>query len=90
MRGNAGTLSDLTVASPRYVGVLDLNQGLRYASRVGVANFMIWSLCLVVPGQDASGPRDGRIRTRCKRSISPTRACVSVVVVKCQILWFVV
>ena len=30
--------------------------GLRYASCVGVAGFQIWSLCLVVPGQDALGP----------------------------------
>ena len=44
--------------------------GLRYASRVGVVDSRIRSLCLAMPGQDASGPRDGCMRTRWLQSIS--------------------
>ena len=36
--------------------------------------FSDWSPCLVEPGQDASGPRDGGIRSRWIWSISPTQA----------------
>ena len=59
MRGLAGNLSDLTLASSRYDILLcsETLHGLRYASRVGVAGSRIWSPCLV-PEQDAWGPRD--------------------------------
>ena len=49
-----------------------LDFGLRYASLVGVASSGIWSPCLVVPGQDPSGERDGGICTRWIWCISPT------------------
>ena len=35
--------------------------------------FPFWSPCLVVPGQDASGPGDGGIRTRLIWNMSPTK-----------------
>ena len=56
MRGLAGNLSDLTVASSQcalYKVVLR-DFGLTYSLRVGVAGYRIRSSCLVVPGQDAS------------------------------------
>ena len=63
--GLAGNLSDLTVASSQYDILLCSiirDFGLRYASRVAVACSRIRSPCLVVPVQDASGPRDGCMR----------------------------
>ena len=36
----------------------DLRLCLRYSTRVAVAGFRIWTPCLVVPGQEASGPKD--------------------------------
>ena len=50
--------------------------GLWYSSCVGVAGSRIWSPCLIVPGKDASGPRDGGIRTSWIWSISPTQVWV--------------
>ena len=50
--------------------------GLRYVSRVGVTGSRIRSPCLVVPGQDASGPNYGWIGMRWVRSISPTQIWV--------------
>ena len=38
--------------------------GLRHVSRDGVAGSRIWSPCLAVPEQGASGPREGCIGTR--------------------------
>ena len=61
MHGLAGSLGDLTVVSSQYV-MLFCSKTLRYASRVGVTGSRIWSPCLVVPGQDASGLMDGCIR----------------------------
>ena len=52
VRGLTGNLSDLTVASSQY------------EIRVGVAGSRIRSPCPVVPGQDASDPRNGCIRTK--------------------------
>ena len=45
--------------------------GLRYAPRVGGAGSRFLSPCVVVSGQDTSGPWDGCIRLRWLRSISP-------------------
>ena len=53
-----------------------LRLGLRYASRVGGAGSWFRSPCLVVSGQDASGPWEGCIRSRWLRSISPTQIWV--------------
>ena len=55
--------------------------GLRYASHVGVAGSRIRSPCLVVPGQDASVPRDGCIRTRWLRQLKFECGC-------CEMLFF--
>ena len=63
VRGLAGNLSDLTNSSSQYTVVLRVFV-MRYASGVGVAGSRILSPCLVVPEQDASGPRDGCICTR--------------------------
>ena len=69
VRGLAGNLSDLTVASSQYdilfcseTLVSDMRHGSRFRSP-----------CLVVSGQDASGPWDGGMRTRLLRSILPTQ-----------------
>ena len=45
-------------------------------SRVGGAGSRFLSPCLVVSGQDATGPWDGCIRSRWLRSISPTQILV--------------
>ena len=45
----------------------------RYTSRVRVAGSRIWPPCFVVREQDTSCPRDGCIRTRWLRSISPSQ-----------------
>ena len=58
--GLAGNHSYLTVASSHYDIPLCSETGLRYAARVGDTGSRIRSTCLVVPRQDASGPRDGR------------------------------
>ena len=71
VRGLAGNLSDLTVVSSRYNILLCSETGLGYASRVGVADSRIRAPCVVVKGQDASGPWDGCIRSRWLRKISP-------------------
>ena len=63
MRGLDGKVSDLTVASSQYDILLcykTLVSDVRHVS--GVAGSQIRSPCLVVPLQDASGPRDGCIR----------------------------
>ena len=68
-----GTYSDLTVATSRYDILLcceTLASDMRHVS--GVAGCLIWSPCLVMPGQDTSGLSDGGIRMRWIRSISPT------------------
>ena len=62
-RGMAENLSDMTMALSRMIYFVFRDFGLRYASRVGVAGFRTRSQCLAVPGQDASGPRDGCICT---------------------------
>ena len=60
----AGNLSDLIVVSSQYdILFCSGTFGLRYASRVGVAGSRFRSPCLVVSGQNASGPWDGGIRT---------------------------
>ena len=59
VQGLAGNLGDLTDDM-----VLLLDFGLRYESRVGVAGSRIWSPCLGVLLQDASGPMDCGIHTR--------------------------
>ena len=68
-------ISDLTIASSRYDTLFcsEILISDMHASRVGVAGSRIWSPCLVVPGQDASGPRDGSIRIGWIWSISPTQ-----------------
>ena len=75
MRGLTGNLSDPTVASSPY-DILFFYETLVsytvYASRVGVADSRFLSPCLV-SGQDASGPRDGCIRTRWLGAFSPTK-----------------
>ena len=75
VHGLAGNLSDLTVASSQYDILLcsetlvsDMGHGLELLVPG------IWSPCLVVQGKDASGPRDGGIRTRWIYSISKTQA----------------
>ena len=61
----AGNHSDLTVASSQY-DILLCSETLVTDMRhpVGDTVSRIWPTCLVVPGQDASGTRDGCIRTR--------------------------
>ena len=71
VRGLAGNLSDLIVASFHYDILLcseTLVSDMRHVSEVLVPGF-----CrrLVVSGQDASDPWDGCIRSRWLRSISP-------------------
>ena len=66
MRGLTGNLSDLTMVSSQYDILLcseTLVSDISHVSelRHGSRN---WSSCLVVPEQDASGPRDDSIRTR--------------------------
>ena len=71
VQGLAGNLSDLTVASAQYVILLcseTLVSDMRQVSKL-----MHRSPCLAVPGQDASGPSDGCIRTRWLRSILPAQ-----------------
>ena len=63
VRGLAGNLSDLTLASSEYDILLCTE----------TAGSRIRSTCLVVPGQDASSPEDDCICTRWLRSISPTQ-----------------
>ena len=56
--GLVGNLSDLTVASSQYDILLcseTLVSDMQH-ERVGVAGSWFWSPCLVVSGQDASGP----------------------------------
>ena len=53
--------------------VVLIDFGLRYASRVVVAGSRFRSASLAVPGQDASGPRDGGIHTRWICIISPAQ-----------------
>ena len=74
MRGLAGNLSDLTVASSQYDVMFcfeTLVSDMRHLSELLVPGFG-----LVVSGQDASGPWDGCIRTRWLRSISATQISV--------------
>ena len=73
VRGLAGNLSDLTVASFLYDILLcseTLVSDMRHVSELLVP--WIWSPCLV-PLKVASGPRDGGICTRWIWSISPTQ-----------------
>ena len=66
MRGLEGNLSDLTVASSQY-DILLCSETLvsdTYALCAGGAGFQFRSPCLVMPGQDASGPWDGCICSR--------------------------
>ena len=74
VRGLAGNLSDLTVSVWNTVVLWDF--GLTYASRVGGAGSRFRSPCLVVSGQDASGPWDRCVRSRWLRSISSTQIWV--------------
>ena len=72
VRGLAGNLSDLTVASSQYDTLLcseTLVSDMCHVSELLVPGF---GRRLVVPGKVASGPRDGGIRTRWIWSISPT------------------
>ena len=76
VRDLAGNLGDLTVASSGY-DILFCSEILAgYASLVRDAGSRIWSPCLFVPGQDASGPRDGGLRMRWIWSISPAQVGV--------------
>ena len=62
--GLAGNLIDLTVASSQYdILLCSETSEHRYASRVEGAGSRFLSPCLVVSGQDASGPWDGCIRS---------------------------
>ena len=61
------------MASSRYDILLCSETLVSDMRRVGVAGSQIWSPCLVVPEQDASGLGDGGIRTRWIWSISPTQ-----------------
>ena len=73
VRGLAGNLSDLTVASSQYDILLcseTFVSDMRHVSEVLVPRFR--SPCLVVSGQDASGPWDGCIRSRWLQSCSST------------------
>ena len=75
VRGMAGNVSDLTVASPQYDILLcseTLVSDMRHVSEVLVPAWLR-SPCLVVSGQNASGPWDGCISSRWLRSISPTQ-----------------
>ena len=73
VRDLARNLSDLTVVSSQYK-ILLFSETLvsDLPSGTTVTGSQILSPCLV-PGQDASGSRDGCIRTRWVRSISPTQ-----------------
>ena len=66
VRGLAGNISDVSVAFSQY-DILWCSEtfisDMRQVSD-GVAGSRIQSPCLVVPGQDASGPRDGCIYER--------------------------
>ena len=81
MRGLAANLSDLTVASSQYDILLcseTLVSDMRHVSEVlvpgvGGAGSRFRSPCLVVLGQDASGPWDGCIRSTWLRRISTTQ-----------------
>ena len=68
VRGLAGNLSDLTVASSQYDILLcseTLVSDMRHVSEVLVPGLLL--------GQDASGPWDGCIRSRLLLSISLTQ-----------------
>ena len=73
VRGLAGNRSDMTVASSQYDMLLCSQTLVSDESRVGVAGSRIWTPRLVVPGKDASCPREGDIRMRWIWSISPTQ-----------------
>ena len=73
VRGLAGNLSDLAVASSQYDILLCSETLVSDIRRVGGADSRFLSPCLVVSGQDASGTWDGCIRSRWLRSISPTK-----------------
>ena len=90
VRGLAGNLSDLTVASSQYDILLcseTLVSDMRHVSEVLVPGF---SPCLVVSGQDASGPWDGCIYTFEMVTEHFAHPNWSVVVAKCWFLGFVV
>ena len=75
MRVLARNLSDLTVASSRYDKLLrseTLFSDMRHVLELQIPGFG-WGF---VPGQDASGSRDGGTRTRWIWSISPTQVKV--------------
>ena len=61
VQGLARNIRDLNVASSQYAIPLCCTFDLAYAPRVSFSGSRIRSPCLVVPGQDASGPRDGCI-----------------------------
>ena len=70
VRGLAGNVSDLTVASSQYDILLcseTLVSDSRHVSELLVPGFGL------VSGKDASGPRDGGVRTRWLRRVSPTQ-----------------
>ena len=74
VRGLTGNLSDLTVSSSQYVILLSfmtLVSDMSHVSELLVPR-SIRSPCLVVPGQVASGSRDGCIRMKWLRINSPT------------------
>ena len=74
MRGLAGNLIDLTVASPQYDILLcseTLVSDLRHVSELLVPGF--GRPTLLFQEKDDSGLRDGGIRTRWIWSISPTQ-----------------
>ena len=76
VRGLAGNHSDLTVASSQHDILLcseTLVSDMRNVSEILVPGFGNRIPAHLAQGQDASGPRDGRIRPRWLRSISPTQ-----------------
>ena len=76
VRGLSGNLSDLTVASSQndilWCSVTFQVLDMRHVSELLGPGFGR-PLLIVVPGQDASGLRDGCIRAKCIWIISPTK-----------------
>ena len=92
VRGLAGNLSDLTVASSRYDILLSSETlvSCRYESPVGVASPRICFFRLVVPGQDASGGPQGGRHTYEMNMEHFANSSLSADAAKCCFLGFVV
>ena len=89
VRGLAGKLSDLTVASSQYDILFcseTLISDMRHVSELLVPSFVF--PVLFVLGEDASGPWDGGIHKRWLWNIANPN--LSVVVANCRFLGFVV